>query len=51
MPLAHLRKELKSSKELLKEERINKLRKLKGEPPIDFGPPYREYDSSKYIWE
>lgn len=30
----------KDKKLLLKQERINKLRKLKGKPPIDFGPNF-----------
>jgi len=30
----------KDEKLLLKQKRINKLRKLKGKPPIDFGPDF-----------
>ena len=35
-----IRKSLKSEKQILKEQRTNKLRKLEGKPLIDYGPDY-----------
>ena len=44
-------KKVKSDEQVLREKRLNKIRKIEGKPLIEFGPQYVETSSYKDIWE
>lgn len=39
---------IKSDKQIIKEQRINKLRQLEGLPLIDFGPTYKREEDNLF---